>query len=111
MSVIDGYGMPVEWALSRVAPTFKGTGDIKNSSCNRAVKPLEHEMKVVERVLEKRLRSIVTVDEIQFGFTLERGTIDAVFILRRLQKEYCVKGKNLHMCFVDLEKALSKVPR
>ena len=38
-------------------------------------------MKMVERVLEKRLHGIVSVDEIQFGFMSERGTIDAVFIL------------------------------
>ena len=37
-------------------------------------------MKVVERVLEKRLHRIVTVDEMQFGFLPERGTLDAVFI-------------------------------
>ena len=39
-------------------------------------------MKVVERVLEKMLYRIVTVDKMQFGFMPERGTIDAVFILR-----------------------------
>ena len=32
------------------------------------VKLLEHGMKVVEWVLEKRLHRIVTVDEMQFGF-------------------------------------------
>ena len=41
-------------------------------------------MKVVEIVVEKRLRRIVSVDEMQFGFMPERGTIDAVFILRRM---------------------------
>ena len=46
-----------------------------------------------------------------FGFMPERGTIDAVFILRRLQEEYHDKGKKLCMCFVDLEKAFSRVPR
>ena len=45
------------------------------------VELLEHRMKVVERVLEKRLCRIVTADEMQFGFMPERGTIDAVFIL------------------------------
>ena len=39
---------------------------------------------MVESVLEKRLCRIVTVYEMQFGFMPERGTIDAVFILRRL---------------------------
>ena len=49
-----------------------GKGDVRNCSCNRAVKLLEHGMKVVERVLEKRLSRIVSVDEIQFGFMPER---------------------------------------
>ena len=49
---------------------------------------------MVERVLEKRLHKIVTVDEMQFGFIPERGTIDAVFILRRMQVVYYAKGKS-----------------
>ena len=59
----------------------------------------------------KRLCGIVSVDEMQFGFMPERGTIDAVFILRRLQEEYHVKGKKLCMCFVDLDKAFDRAPR
>ena len=43
---------------------------------------LEHGMKVLELMLERRLCRIVSVDEIQFGFMSERGTIDAVFIMR-----------------------------
>ena len=38
----------------------------------------------MERMFEKRLCLIVTVDEMQFGFMPGRTTIDAVFILRRL---------------------------
>ena len=87
--------MPVEWTLSIVVPIFKRTGDIRNCSCYRAVKLLEYGMKVVERMLEKSLHRIVTVDEMQFGFMPERGTIDAVYILRRLQEEYHAKGKTL----------------
>ena len=40
-----------------------------------------------------------------------KGTIDAVFILRRLQEEYLDKEKKLYMCFVDLEKAFDRVLR
>ena len=55
--------MPAEWALRIVVPIYKGKGDITNCSCYRAVKLLEHGVKVMERVLEKRLCIIVSVDE------------------------------------------------
>ena len=51
--VIDGFEMPVEWAL--VVSIFKGKRDIRNCSCYGAVKLLEHGMKVVERVLKKSI--------------------------------------------------------
>ena len=59
--VLDGCGMPAEWALSIVAQIFKRKGDIRNCACYKAVKSLEHGMKVVERMFEKRLRRIVSV--------------------------------------------------
>ena len=76
--------MPVEWLLSTVVPIFKGKGDIRNCSRHRAVKLPEHGMKVVKMVLDKGLCRIVSVDEMQFGLMSETGTIDAVFILRRM---------------------------
>ena len=97
--VLDGFEMPAECALRIVVPIFKGKCDIRNCSCYRAVWLLQHGMKVVERVLEKRLRRIVTVDEMQFGFTPERGTIHAVFILRRLQEEHNAKGRKKNYIF------------
>ena len=84
-------------------------GDIRNYICYIVVKLLEHGINVVERVLETRLRRTVTVDEIQFGFMPERGTIGTVFILRRLQEEYHAKGKRSCMCSVNLEKAFDRV--
>ena len=54
--------MPVEWALGIVVQIFTGKGDTRNSSCYCAVKHLGHGMMVVERVLEKWLHRIVTVD-------------------------------------------------
>ena len=78
--------MPVEWPLIVVFPIFKEKCDIRNCSCYRAVNLLEHGMKVVETVVEKILRRIVFVDEVQFGSMPERGMINAIFILERMQK-------------------------
>ena len=81
LKVLDGFGMPIEWALSIVVAIFKGNDDIRNCSCYSAVKLLEYGMNVVVRVLEKRLCGILYVDEMQHGFMPKRGTINAEFIL------------------------------
>ena len=63
-----------------MVPIFKGKGGIGYCCCNGAVKLLEYGIKVVEMVLENGLCRIVSINEMQFGFMPERGTIDAVFI-------------------------------
>ena len=78
--------MQAEWGLSIVVPICKGKGDIRKSSCYEAEKTLTHGMKVVEWVLEKRLRIIVFVDEMRSSFMPERGTIDTKLILRKMQE-------------------------
>ena len=95
-SVLDGRGMPDEWALNVVVPIFKGKGDALNCGAYRGVNLLEHAMKIVEKLLEKRMGRVVKVDEMKFGFMPGKGTIDAVFILRRLREEYLDKEKKLY---------------
>ena len=77
----------------------------------RTIKMLEHGMKVVECVFEKRLRKMVEIREEQYGFAASKGTIDAIFILRQLQEKYLENEKELYLVFVDLEKAFDRVPR
>src|SRR4029077_16318143 len=64
-----------------------------------------------ERVIEARLRRQVNVDDMQFGFTGGRGTVDAIFVVRQVQEKFIEKKKGLWMAFVDLEKAFDRVPR
>ena len=45
----------------------------------------------------------------QFGFMPGKGTVDAIFIVRRMQEEY--QKKDMYVCFVDMEKAFDRVPR
>ena len=52
-------------------------------------------MKVLERMIEGRLRKIVRIDSMRFGFMAGRSTTDAIFIvrLRQLQEEYRIPGE------------------
>ena len=40
-----------------------------------------------------------------------KGTTDAIFTVRQMQKYFRVKGKKLYFGFVDLEKAFDNVPK
>ena len=70
------------------------------------MKLLEHGMKSVGR----DACQIVTVNEIQIVIMLDKGKIDAVFIVRRLQEKCHAKGNKSNICFVDLERASGMVP-
>ena len=47
----------------------------------------------------------------QFGFMKGKGTTDAIFMARQMQENFRVKGIKLYFGFVDLEKAVDRVPR
>ena len=65
-------------------------------------------MKVFERVIERKMRNLVSLDDMQFGFRPGRGTTDAIFIVRQIQEKYLAQKKDLWIAFVDLEKAFDK---
>ena len=96
--VLGGEGLPEEWGCDD-GGEYKG------------VKLLELLMKIVDRVLENRIRGFVKFNDVQFGFMLGKGTIHALFVLRRMQEKFRGRKKKLYMCFVNLEKAFSGVPR
>ena len=93
--VLDGGGMLEEWKTSVAVLIFKGKGDVMSCGAYRGVKLLENAIKIVKRMLEKRIRCLVNINKMQFGFMPRRGTIDALLSLRRMQEEYQDKGKKL----------------
>ena len=70
---------------------------------------MEHAFKLYEKILDGHLREVIDIDKMQYGFM--PGTVDAVFVLRRLMEKFRAKNKKLFFVFVDLEKAFDRVPR
>jgi len=61
-----------------VLTVYKGKGDPMKYGSYRGIKLLEHAMKVLERIVEHRIRQQIEVDDMQFGFMKGEGTTDAI---------------------------------
>ncbi|CAL5426828.1 unnamed protein product [Camellia sinensis] len=102
--------MPNEWRKSILTPIYKNKGDVQNCNNYRGIKLMCHKMKVWERVMERRLRYITKVSENQFGFMPGRSTMEAIYLLKRIIEKYREKKRDIHMVFINLEKAYDRVP-
>ena len=70
--------IPDDWRKSILVPVYKRKGDPLVCGSYRVIKLLEQPMKVFEKVLEKRIRCQVSIDNMQFGFMPGKGTSDAI---------------------------------
>ena len=106
--------IPDEWTRSVIVPIFKNNknkGDILDCKQYRGIKLMEHGLKVLERVLDERVRKLTEVDPRQFGFMSGKSTVDAIFIARQLMEKGIEGNLESYWGFVDIEKAYDRVPR
>ena len=68
-------------------------------------------MKLWERLIEGRLRIDIRILENRFGFIPGRSTIEAIYLIHRLMEFYRDRKKDLHMVFIDFERAYDRVLR
>jgi len=62
------------------------------------VKLLKHIIKIVERVLERRKRMLMNLDNMPLGFTPGKGMTDALLLTISLQEKHREKGKHHVVC-------------
>ena len=105
--------IPKEWRMGLIVPIWKRKGDVHDPGKYRGITLLSQALKLLERVLDARIRRRVECDfgEEQQGFMKGRGTADGMYVMRQMvEKRLEVQG-SMALGFVDLEKAFDPVPR
>ena len=64
-----------------LASIFKNEGDVQSCNNYRGIKLISHTMKLLERIVEARLRREIAISEQQYRFMTGKSTIDAMFAL------------------------------
>ena len=66
--VLNGKGMPIEWKISIIVPMSKRKGNVMSCVSYRSVKLLKPNVKIVEMVLKRSVRTLIILNKAQFGF-------------------------------------------
>ena len=106
--------VPEDWRIGLIVPIWKRKGDAQDPGKYRGITLLSHIMKLLERILDKRLREKVVehkLGEEQLGFRKGRWTTDGMFALSQLVEKRLEMLGHMALAFVDLEKAFDTVPR
>ena len=59
--ILETEKIPDKWRWSTVVPIYKNKGDIQDCENYRGIKLISHTMKIWERVIDRRLRSEVSI--------------------------------------------------
>lgn len=103
---------PRDWQTGIIAPIHK-KGDVRECGNFRGISLLSIPGKIYARVIEQRIRERIEgkLEEVQCGFRKGRSTQDLIFTLRQINEKAIATNKQVHICYIDLEKAFDKVER
>jgi hypothetical protein len=104
--------VPEDWKIAVIITIFK-KGNNRECHQHRGISLLNVPSKIYTRILDNRLREQVedTLEDSQYGFRKNRSMQDAIFVIRQLTDKTINFDKEMHLRFIDLEKAFDRINR
>lgn len=106
-------GIPEDWNKGIICPIFK-KGERREVKNYRGITLMDTVYKIYVNILNRKLmeETEMKLQETQFGFRKERGSIDAIYIMNYIiNRELKKKGGKVFAFFADLKAAFDKVNR
>lgn len=104
--------IPTEWKVSHIVSIFK-KGNRKDPNCYRGISINSSLSRLYGKIIQNKLRANVghKIGEDQSGFRPGRSCVDNLFTLQQLLEKQIAVDREVHIAFIDLEKAYDNVPR
>ncbi|KAL0893269.1 hypothetical protein ABMA27_014867 [Loxostege sticticalis] len=102
--------IPEQWLISTFI-TIPKKSRPKACSEYRTISLMSHVLKIFLKIIHGRIyrKCEEDLDDTQFGFRNGFGTRDALFCVRVLGERCLDMNRDLHICFIDYEKAFDRV--
>ena len=127
--VLEALGDTAIDMLHKLFNKIYDSGEIPHEMCNsifialpkkpgadscenfRTISLMSHITKILLRVVINRMRNIINfeISEEQYGFQPDKGTRNAIYVMRTLSERAIEMQTPLFVCFVDYKKAFDKV--
>lgn len=96
--IIRSKEIPNKWRNTLI-PIYKIKGDTQNCTNYRRIKFISHAVKLLERVIERRLKQETHITKNQFGFMSGSSTMETIYMVWRLMERRDIKGiKKTYTC-------------
>ena len=105
----ESEGVPTRWLDSKTQVLHK-KGNRKITSNYRGLSITDNLSRITPMIIIKRLQKVyeANLDPFQFGFRVDRSTVDNLFIYSQIRKS---TGKTIFALYIDLTAAFDKIPR
>jgi len=108
--VYDAGKFPDELSKSIFIALPKVNGAIE-CDLHRTISLMSHVTKIILRVILLRARNKVRqeISDEQYGFMKDRGTRNAIYMMRLMAERAIEMQRDLYVCFIDFKKAFDRV--
>ena len=103
--IFENETMPISWNKSNTINIDKGKPDKELLDNKRGISLTNNICKIFEKVMNNRIKSVLSFTEAQTGGREGRSSFDQLFILKSVIQQRKLQKKHTYVALIDIEKA------